>query len=166
MERHGGPMALEAVRKLKPAATDRVVEIGFGPGLGLEALASAMPDGHVTGVDPATLMHKRAATRNADAIAKGGMTLVRATVASLPFMDDAFDGALSVDNLHFWPDPLAGLRELWRVLRPGAPFVCAFTPLSGGRTAGLDDLLTEADFTNIEVAETSAGVTIRAVVNG
>ncbi|MCY1290785.1 Ubiquinone/menaquinone biosynthesis C-methyltransferase UbiE [compost metagenome] len=162
MEQYGGPMAQEAVKTLGPAPTDRVVEIGFGPGLGLQSLACVVTEGHITGVDPASLMHKRAASRNADAIAQGRMSLVRATAASLPFADGTFDGALSVDNLHFWPDPLSGLQEVKRVLRIGSTFVCAFTPPSGGRAEDLRDLFADAKFTDFEVQKTNAGVIIKA----
>lgn len=163
MERNGGPMAQEAVARLGLGPTDRVIEIGFGPGLGLEAIAVAVPHGHVTGVDRSALMHRRAATRNATTIREGRMSLVVGTVASLPFVDVSFDAALAVDNLHFWSDRLGGLRELRRVLRPGSPFVCAFTPPSGGGKAGLADLFARAKYTAIIIADSSAGFTIRGI---
>ncbi|MFL5805870.1 MAG: class I SAM-dependent methyltransferase [Roseiflexaceae bacterium] len=37
----------------------------------------------------------------------------------MPFPDGAFDKAFAINSLHHWPDPAAGLRELWRVLKPG-----------------------------------------------
>lgn len=40
-------------------------------------------------------------------------------VASLPFSDGSFDLVVSTFSIHHWPDPTAGLAEIWRVLRPG-----------------------------------------------
>ena len=160
MERHGGAMVLEAVARLGMKADDDVIEIGFGPGLALEALARVVTLGHLTGVDPSALMHRRAGARNVEAIRQGRLTLVKGLAGALPFADASFDAALAIDNLHFWPDRLAGLRELRRVLRIGAPFLCAFTPPSGAMSAGLTDLFMQAGWTDIALTESAAGFTI------
>jgi SAM-dependent methyltransferase len=44
-------------------------------------------------------------------------------VTALPFHDAAFDGVVSQDVLEHVPDHRAGLREIARVLKPGAAFV-------------------------------------------
>lgn len=161
MERNGGPMTREVVARLNLGLTDSVIEIGFGPGLGLEALARAVPQGYVAGIDHSALMYRRASARNATAIREGRMTLIEGTVDALPFETACFDAALAVDNLHFWPDRLSGLVELRRVLRPSSPFLCAFTPPSGGMKAGLIELFTRAGFTDVVLAESSVGFTVR-----
>jgi ubiquinone/menaquinone biosynthesis C-methylase UbiE len=40
-------------------------------------------------------------------------------VAALPFGEASFDVVVSTLSAHNWPDPAAGLAELYRVLRPG-----------------------------------------------
>jgi len=55
---------------------------------------------------------------------------VRATVESLPFPNELFDGAVLGQALH-WIDPTAGLSEIARVLRPGSP-LSGGTALKGG----------------------------------
>lgn len=162
MERHGSAMVLEAVARLGLKKDDDVIEIGFGPGLALEALARVVTHGQLTGVDPSALMHRRAGARNAQAIRQGRLTLVEGLAGALPFADARFDAALAIDNLHFWPDRLAGLRELRRVLRVGAPFLCAFTPPSGGTRAGLTDLFTQAGWTDVALTDSAAGFTVMA----
>ncbi len=52
-----------------------------------------------------------------------GVERVSADVGSLPFADATFDAALSLDVLEHLPDDRAGLTELARVLKPGAPLV-------------------------------------------
>lgn len=161
MEDNGGPMARRAVAQLELKADGSAIEIGFGPGLALEVLAHALPLGHITGVDPSPLMHRRAQARNAGAIQEGRMVLLAGSADRLPVATASCDGALAIDNLHFWPDRLAGLMEVRRVLRPGSPFVCAFTPPSGGGKTGLSRLFMQSDFIDVAISDCPEGFTVR-----
>src|SRR5215510_13726103 len=46
---------------------------------------------------------------------------------ALPFADDEFDGAICAVSIQYLIHPVRVFREVWRVLRPGAPFVVAFS---------------------------------------
>ncbi len=48
-----------------------------------------------------------------------GITLTRGNIYALPFPDDYFDGVILSEILEHIEDDLAGLREVWRVLKPG-----------------------------------------------
>lgn len=45
----------------------------------------------------------------------------------LPFGDGEFDGATCAVSIQYVTHPLLFLREVYRILRPGAPFVVAFS---------------------------------------
>jgi SAM-dependent methyltransferase len=45
----------------------------------------------------------------------------------LPFADATFDGAMCAVSIQYVTHPLLLLREVHRVLRPGAPFVVSFS---------------------------------------
>jgi SAM-dependent methyltransferase len=45
----------------------------------------------------------------------------------LPFADGAFDGAMCAVSIQYVTHPLRLFRDVWRVLRPGAPFVVSFS---------------------------------------
>jgi SAM-dependent methyltransferase len=61
--------------------TDRVLEIGFGPGLAIAGLSRRVGDsGHVYGIDHSEVMLRQATRRNAAAIAAGRVSLSRAPV--------------------------------------------------------------------------------------
>ena len=49
------------------------------------------------------------------------------TDPALPFADDEFDGAGITVSVDYLTDPVAVLRDLGRVLRPGAPVVISFS---------------------------------------
>jgi ubiquinone/menaquinone biosynthesis C-methylase UbiE len=88
----------------------RMLEVGCGMGfyLGeLEKLAEM-----VVGVDLSEGMLRRA---------KG--ILVLADAEFLPFKDEVFDQVLSITALQNFPNPLAALREMWRVMCKGGRMV-------------------------------------------
>ncbi len=95
----------------------RVLDIATGTGLAAElALAVVGPAGHVTAADVSPSMVERARARlgkapNASVSVEDGQTL--------SFADGSFDAVLCSLGLMFFPDPVRGLSEFRRVLRPG-----------------------------------------------
>ena len=74
--------------------------------------------GTVVGTDISGEMVE-AAARAAAAADSGNVRFERADAEVLPFADGAFDVALCGLGLMYVPDPIAALREMRRVLRPG-----------------------------------------------
>ena len=101
----------------------RVLEVGCGTGVLTRLAASAVgPDGLAIGIDPAPEMIAMA-RRKADAGAQFHLGVIEA----LPFPDASFDVVLASTMLHHLPPETkdAGLREVFRVLRPGGRLVVA-----------------------------------------
>jgi ubiquinone/menaquinone biosynthesis C-methylase UbiE len=76
-----------------------------------------MPPAHVVGADYAESMLAGARRRFAG---RSDVELHHADVAALPFADASFDSANIANAVHCFPDVDAGLREMFRVLKPGA----------------------------------------------
>ncbi|WP_165357385.1 class I SAM-dependent methyltransferase [Sphingosinicella sp. CPCC 101087] len=112
------------LERLDVGGDDDVLEVGFGGG-GLLAMLLRATSGTVAGVDPAGAMVKRAQRRFRR---EPRLRLHRGSVEALPFEDKRFDRACSVNNIYFWPDPPAALRELARVLREGGRLAVCFEP--------------------------------------
>jgi ubiquinone/menaquinone biosynthesis C-methylase UbiE len=142
---------------LEIGPNDSVLEVGFGPGVIIQRLSKLALAGHVGGIDLSQEMVEQARARNAAAIESGRVDLRRGSVESLPFDDDAFDKALAVNSMQAWPDPSAGLREMRRVMKPGAKVALGFTPYSGQPNKGLTEMLTAAGFQQANVVERDNG---------
>ena len=137
--------------------TDRVLEIGFGPGLAIAELSRHIgPAGHVYGIDHSEVMLRQASRRNAAAIQAGRITLTQGSVEHLPpALDGPFNAILAVNSLGFWPAPAERLADLRRRLTPGGRIAIASQPRCPGATrstslaaAGkITDLLQTAGFT-------------------
>ncbi|HSK92196.1 MAG TPA: class I SAM-dependent methyltransferase [Euzebyales bacterium] len=124
-----------AVDQLAVGPTDRVLEIGFGPGVAIEALVARVTEGQVWGVDHSDLMVRKAARRNAQAIAEGRLRLTQASVADVDATPAPLDLILAVNNLGMWPDPPTQLERLQRLLRPGGRIAIGVQPRASGADA-------------------------------
>ena len=153
---------------------DRVLEIGFGPGLAIAALARAGA-GHVYGADHSGVMVRAAARRNAAAIRAGRVTLLRASADQLPpALDGPFDAILAINALAFWPEPAERLADLRRRLAPGGRVAIASQPRCPGATADtsratgrqLGQLLTQAGFTQLSTSTLPLSPPVACVLGG
>jgi SAM-dependent methyltransferase len=96
----------------------RVVELGPGPGIGLEETLRSFPGARVWGVDLSRPMLAQSRGRNLEAVGSGRLVLLEGDVASLQELAP-IDLVLAMHVLYFWHQPSAELAQLHRVLRPG-----------------------------------------------
>ena len=112
----GLPLFRRQRQLLIPQAQGRVLEVGLGTGRNLP-FYDANRVQEVVGVDPALRMHSLAARR---AKASGlNVALMGLSAEQLPAADATFDTVVSTYTLCSIPDPVAALREMRRVLKPG-----------------------------------------------
>lgn len=116
---------LHMVGALDLAPGAEVLEVGFGGGVGLGLLLGHDPTLRATGIDLAPDMVAFARRRFAAELRAGRLQLAQGVVEHLPYGDGSFDAACTANCIYFWPDLDAGLRELARVLRPGASLAIA-----------------------------------------
>ena len=124
LDRIGAAMNRLTLEQLGVGRNDDALEVGFGGGALLAELLDATT-GRVIGVDISEAMVERA-RRRFRGVAR--LQLHRASIEKLPLADASVERACSVNNLYFWPDPAAGMRELARVVRPGGRLAIAFEP--------------------------------------
>lgn len=77
--------------------------------------------GRVVGVEPAGRMLARAVANTQPLGA--GADWVQQTAVPLPFASASFDAVTCLEALEFMPDDTAAVREMVRVLKPGAPLL-------------------------------------------
>lgn len=109
---------------LKP--DDRVLDIGFGGGYSLLALAERIPNGQVVGVDHSRDMVDAAASLIRARKLQARIRVRWGNVVKLPFAARTFDKVFTVNTIYYWPDLSLGLREITRVLKPGGRLMVGF----------------------------------------
>lgn len=108
-----------AASALKVQPTDRILEIGFGSGLGVQLVAKQATSGLVGGVDHSDTMVRQASQRNRKAVREGRVELKQGSSSKLSFDDASFDKVWEANSFHHWPSQEEGLGEVRRVLKDG-----------------------------------------------
>jgi len=127
MGRYSGPLAVRFADFAGIEPGQRAVDVGSGPGALTAELVARLGAESVAAADPSEPFVAAARARHP------GVRVERAPAEELPFEDDSFDAALAQLVVHFMRDPIAGLRELVRVTRPGGVVAaCVWDLTSGG----------------------------------
>jgi SAM-dependent methyltransferase len=116
-----------AIDALGLEPTDRVLELGFGPGWGLRTIAARVPDGQVFGVEQSDQMLRQATSMNQAAIAKGRVGLFKGPFSPLPWIDSTFNKILLVNVAYFFDSDGEDIAEVFRVLKLGGRIVIYVT---------------------------------------
>jgi len=109
--------------ELADPANARILDIATGTADLAIVAAKRLSPAAVVGVDPSTGMLELGREKVAERELEEVITLAEAASESLPFDSDSFDGALVAFGVRNFEDRLGGLREIARVLKPGAPLV-------------------------------------------
>lgn len=113
MGRYSAPLGAELLAVVGVAPGDRVLDVGCGPGVLTRQLVELVGPDRVAAVDPSPPFVAAVRER------LPGVRVEQTGAEQLPFDDDGFDHALAQLVVPFMADPLAGLREMRRVTRPG-----------------------------------------------
>jgi ubiquinone/menaquinone biosynthesis C-methylase UbiE len=125
MSQHNANVSAAAWARLGLQPGAHVLEVGFGNGKLIPALLALQPDLAYTGIEISATMLADATAFNRALVEGRRIELKLASVDAIPFPAAAFDRAVSVNTLYFWPDPERALGELHRVLRADGVLVLA-----------------------------------------
>jgi SAM-dependent methyltransferase len=126
MGRYSEQLAVGFADEAGVAAGQRVLDVGCGPGALTTQLVDRVGAANVVAVDPSPPFVEAARLRFPET------EVLLASAEELPFPDDSFDAALAQLVVHFMADPVAGLREMARVTRPGGVVAACVWDMSGG----------------------------------
>ena len=105
---------------------DRVLDVGCGPGTVTAVLAGRLGSDRVAAVDPSPALVSAARDRFTS------VEVHEASAEDLPFGDAEFGAAVAQLVVPFMADPVRGLSEMRRVVRPGgAVAACAWDAVDG-----------------------------------
>ena len=104
-------------------AAGKILDIGMGTGIMTTRLAEKYPAAQIHGCDIAASMLDQA--RRKDMLCLRKNLFIAADTEFLPYRDNSFDLALSGCTFQWLDDRERAVREVFRVLKPGAMFLCS-----------------------------------------
>jgi SAM-dependent methyltransferase len=127
MGRYSGPLAVPFADFAGPSLDGLLLDVGCGPGALTAELARRAGPGGVTAVDPSEEFVVAVRSRHPE------VEVIRAPAENLPFEAGYFDATLAQLVVNVMSDPVAGLREMARVTRPGGVVAaCVWDFTDGG----------------------------------
>ncbi len=109
----------EIEAQLPPLTEGKLLDVGTGSGLQLEAIHEVRPRMELFGLDlsPAAI---RVARRNLAGLA---VDLRVGSIDEAPYEDGTFDIVTCNASMSYWKDPVACFNEIYRILKPGGSAV-------------------------------------------
>jgi SAM-dependent methyltransferase len=127
MGRYSEPLAAQFADLAGVRHGQRALDVGCGPGALAAELVSRLGASAVCAAEPSAPFAEAAAQR------LPGVDVRRSAAEQLPFPDGGFDVTLAQLVVHFMANPVAGLREMGRVTRPGGVVGACVWDHAGGR---------------------------------
>jgi SAM-dependent methyltransferase len=121
-------LAVELLAALELFPGQQVLDVGCGPGVVTELLVERLGAGAVSAIDPSEPFVAAARSRFPEVDVRLG------AAEELGWDDDSFDVVLAQLVVHFMADPVAGLREMARVARPGGVVAASVWDYAGDRS--------------------------------
>ena len=172
------PVARWGLHFLALTPDAKVLDCGCGGGANIKRLLKKCPEGIVKGIDYSTVSVEKSKRVNKAAVTKGRCTVLRASVAELPFGSEQFDAVTAFETVYFWPDLPQCFREVYRVLKPGGTLLICnessgdtdkdkkWTAIIGGMTiykdVELKAYLEQAGFHDVQIHKKKSWLCITA----
>jgi SAM-dependent methyltransferase len=155
-----------------------ILDVGCGGGRTVSKLAAVATEGKVYGLDYSTTSVDVARRINKEWIKSGRVEICEGSVSKMPFATAIFDLIVAVETHFWWPDLPGDVKELLRVLKPGAELAIIaeiykgastksarllekYLPMTGMKLLSPDEhraLLTDAGYSNVQITiETTKG---------
>ncbi|KAM0873085.1 hypothetical protein ACQ4PT_038282 [Festuca glaucescens] len=102
----------------------KVVDVGGGTGFTTLGIVKHVDKENVTLLDQSP--HQLEKARQKEAL--NGVSIMEGDAEDLPFPTDTFDRYVSAGSIEYWPDPQRGIKEAYRVVKPGG-LACLIGPV-------------------------------------
>jgi cyclopropane fatty-acyl-phospholipid synthase-like methyltransferase len=101
---------------------NKLLEIGYGPGIGLHIIAEQCATCTIEGIDFSKLMYKRASKYNQQYIDAGRMHLQHGDFLTTPVAQTDYDKIFCLNVVYFWNELRTPFKKVFSLLKNGGAF--------------------------------------------
>lgn len=117
-------MTKESIKALHLKDSESVLELGHGNAGHLSYLLDFAENIQYTGLEISETMKSEAEKINSKYLSQANFQLYDGN--KIPFDNESFDKALTVNTIYFWENPVEFFNEIYRVLKKDGSFVLTF----------------------------------------
>jgi cyclopropane fatty-acyl-phospholipid synthase-like methyltransferase len=118
----------KTIAELNIKKGDKIYEIGYGPGLGVNLIATKTPDCSISGIDFSELMHSKATKRNKKFIDSGRVNLRFGDLLTADNGNEKYDKIFCVNVIYFWSDLNRVFEKIYSMLNNDGTYCIFMTP--------------------------------------
>ena len=105
----------------------RILEIGYGPGYGIQMVYSSNPERQIEGIDFSELMFKKCSLRHKKLITAGKLKLYHGDFLSFDFGEKKYDQIFCINVIYFWEELEKPFRKIFDLLNKEGTFCFYFS---------------------------------------
>lgn len=128
MEKRNRAFYEKILKELDLKSGDKIYEIGYGPGLGINLMANKTIDCSVYGIDFSELMYIKASKRNKKFIDTGIVNLRCGDFVTSDIDHEKYDKIFCVNVIYFWSDLTKVFEKIYAMLRDGGVYMIFMIP--------------------------------------
>jgi ubiquinone/menaquinone biosynthesis C-methylase UbiE len=117
-----------AVKMLNAQPADKILEIGCGPGVAVQQIASRLTTGNITAIDRSAVMIAMAMKRNKKLMSSGKIIFQNGLLQNMNFPAHYYDKIFASNVTLFWQNPVAELQTIRKNLAEGGKFYIFHQP--------------------------------------
>lgn len=110
------------IKNLDVQPHDKLLEIGYGPGIGINMIIQACASCTIHGIDFSRLMYKRASKYNKLYIDRGKVQLQYGDFLETPIVSNDYDKIFCVNVVYFWDELKKPFEKIQSLLKKGGAF--------------------------------------------
>ncbi|MEP6617447.1 MAG: class I SAM-dependent methyltransferase [Ginsengibacter sp.] len=113
---------VKIIKDLDIQPGEKLLEIGYGPGVGLNMIAQKCPSCTIHGIDFSKLMYKKASKYNILFTDRGNMLLQYGDFLNTSINSNNYDKIFCLNVIYFWNDLKEPFRKVLSLLKPAGTF--------------------------------------------
>jgi len=110
------------IKELNVSEGDSILEIGYGPGIGIEMITSLQSKINVDGIDFSELMFKEASKRNKKKILDGKVRLYMGDFINYSFNGNKYNKIFCINVIYFWDELITPFQKANSLLKENGCF--------------------------------------------